>query len=86
MIARQQFTCIYRFRLIAAPLLSRAPGNVKSLAFGLFLEQTPTFWSKSPLFEGFFDLTPTQNPILKNRILGCNQAYTISKRGKILLL
>ena len=28
------------------------------------------FWSKSPLFEGFFELTPTQKPILKNRTLG----------------
>ena len=29
-----------------------------------------TFWWKSPLFEGFFELTPTQKLILKNRTLG----------------
>ena len=28
----------YRIRLIAAPLLNRAPGNLKSPIFGLFLE------------------------------------------------
>ena len=57
----------YRIHFNAAPLLNRTPGNVKSPVFGVFLEQTPTFWSKSPLFEGFFELTPTQKPILKNR-------------------
>ena len=29
---------IYRIRLIAAPLLNRAPGNVESPVFGVFLE------------------------------------------------
>ena len=28
----------YRIRVIAAPLLNRAPGNVKSPVFGVFLE------------------------------------------------
>ena len=60
----------YRIRVIAAPLLNWAPGNVKSLVFGVFLEYTPTFCLKSPLFGGFFELTPTQKPILKNRTPG----------------
>ena len=39
----------------------------------------PTFSLKSPLFEGYFELNPTQKSILKNRTLGLQSSgYGIS--------
>ena len=54
------------YLLVYSPTLEYNLTFFKSPVFGVFLEQNPIFWSKSPLFEGFFELNLTQKPILKN--------------------
>ena len=65
----------YRIRLNATPLLNRAPCSVKSHFLGVFfLNKTPLFWLKSPLFER---LNPTHRSILKNRTLHSSGYHSI---------
>ena len=67
---------MYRIRSNATPLFNRAPGNVKSPVFGIFLGYNPTFLLKSPHFEGYFKLNLTQ------KTQGCIRADTAESSTK----